>query len=211
MPRRFGIIRLAVTVLLVVALSVTLFLGTTSRNTNRRVHFSLADGVNLILSAQSGTLSITVFDWHGARPWANQMITVPGDSWRAYPPGPRQHLGRLGFGHQHDPVLFVMDPTPASGVQVFGAATATLRGDLYLASGVHLVVLLSLCLAAFWVRPLVTRSGRSRSGLCPTCGYDLRASRDRCPECGTAVSSDRGTDPGSPAPSPPCLPGRTRR
>ena len=59
--------------------------------------------------------------------------------------------------------------------------------------GTRYTVLLAPCwslAAAFSVAPplwLLTRfrrARRQRARVCPGCGYDLRASPDRCPECG---------------------------
>jgi hypothetical protein len=42
---------------------------------------------------------------------------------------------------------------------------------------------------SIWLRHRQRERRRSRAGLCPSCGYDLRASPGRCPECGTLVAT----------------------
>lgn len=56
------------------------------------------------------------------------------------------------------------------------------------------VILTTAVLPALWSFHRLTR--RRPHGLCPACGYDLRATPGRCPECGTAAptqSSCRST------------------
>jgi hypothetical protein len=83
-------------------------------------------------------------------------------------------------------------------------ATAMVGGDWLVRSGAPPSLKVGILLAAFaalltlaWythdrprsvVRRLITRMN---DGLCPECGYDLRASPDRCPECGTKNLASR--------------------
>lgn len=60
------------------------------------------------------------------------------------------------------------------------------------------VVLLTLGISAagFVLRYFeLRRRKRSASGLCPACGYDLRASTDHCPEYGTQIPAKAPTIP----------------
>src|SRR5438874_1488442 len=50
------------------------------------------------------------------------------------------------------------------------------------------LMIASSILPASWIVFRLRRRRRFERGLCQSCGYDLRASPDRCPECGTVAT-----------------------
>jgi hypothetical protein len=53
------------------------------------------------------------------------------------------------------------------------------------------VALASVALPAVQAVRITRRRRRLHHGLCPVCGYDLRASVERCPECGAPATEPR--------------------
>jgi len=62
-----------------------------------------------------------------------------------------------------------------------------------------LIVCVMLCLPVWRISSAYRGRRRHRDGLCQQCGYDLRESKSRCPECGTLVVIDAGVDLTHPA------------
>ena len=70
-------------------------------------------------------------------------------------------------------------------VQSFGTSWFCVTVDLFALTAAASVVPVSRLTLLVYRR---CRRGSSPGGYCSACGYDLRATPDRCPECGRATS-----------------------
>jgi hypothetical protein len=121
----------------------------------------------------------------------SHRTTDPDDA-----PAPAGRPNRFGFLWER----FVSDPLPRRGELVvdgskFRVGVERINGEVYqyVEDGTSLALPWWLLTLLFSVLPLNSgvrrwRRGRPAPGLCLKCGYDLRATPDRCPECGQVAT-----------------------
>ena len=103
--------------------------------------------------------------------------------WRGWPP-------KAGRFHQSGPKVVFVAPPALPSQQVCAINYSGVALPLWA------VAVVGALPPAAWLLSLLrtgrTREARLRAGLCVECGYDLRGSPGRCPECGTARPPETG-------------------
>jgi hypothetical protein len=146
------------------------FDGKVAFGTNTPVHGYLA-------FSDEGWLSVDLFRSYG--------IAGGMKNWRFAHHRYRVSGAPVQYGFQ-----FVTGWPPSTGPLPFGSSQTHVVFPYWLP-----ILLLSLPAAIYlsiWLR-------RSKPGMCPVCGYDLRATPDRCPECGTLTPPHANSARANPA------------
>jgi hypothetical protein len=171
-----------------------------------RSHFALEQwgrmrpdhGANIIRS-ERGRLHIASHSWWDSyfhqHKWSHERIWQAGEDWPEYVYQRKDHE-RLGFGwyagtsYGWPGHLYPDVPTPPKSDPRWFRDNYRVVVVPY-----WFLALVSAALPLWWLRRYPPRTWESprarrrrRAGLCPWCGYDLRATPGRCPECGAAGS-----------------------
>ena len=116
----------------------------------------------------------------------------------APPPGSSRWLllndGLLAYEHNYGPTAGPLHWVPISAWLFHSGDRIEARsgnrvGYWFVDLSIAALVLYPLVLILVTWR-FLRGAPQRRPGLCPSCGYDLRASKNRCPECGTEINGD---------------------
>jgi hypothetical protein len=178
--------------------AVTVALWARSYGPNRGAAAYASGARRYEFAAADGRLTVTRIDglrdpWDGVAGRGRFVQPARTRKWGVevdrgeYVPNPRAFPAELLVGGTLPPgapaqaesatplgLLFVPTPTPVA-----------VRASLPLRLPATAAALLSAAWVVTRVRRLWLARRRVSSGLCPSCGYDLRATAGRCPECGT--------------------------
>ena len=126
-------------------------------------------------SLECGAGRLLIMFWDG---------NLPDGGWQAYNPGNKEAFA--GF----TPLWQAMRRSSDAKWLGFQYTTGTIAGFVNIRIiAIPLWFLVPLCatLPAFWFLSFRRLRRRVKSGQCLSCGYDLRESKDKCPECGTTI------------------------
>jgi hypothetical protein len=176
----------------------------------RRRLFNLAAAVSLVLCVATAALWVRSYrasetaEW--TREWVKHGLCVSRGTLR-YHKYERRMLPFTdyyprGFGRRTGPPIRVDQASPHGpddvvywdtlGFRFIASAQKNARPSgslLFLDFPCWALVLIFMPLPAWWAIRAGRTIRRTWRHRCPTCGYDVRATPDRCPECGAVPSS----------------------
>ncbi len=99
-------------------------------------------------------------------------------------------MPQTDFGWTYESYAYTLDLSDAGGDLFLGFGRLMAWSYQMVLIPHWFLALLFAILPALRLRAAIRSHRRHRAGLCPVCGYDLRATPERCPECGNSATEN---------------------